>query len=231
MLDRLPESAPPRQWPMLPASLAVAVHAVIVLGVVELRAEPEPRVRTPVARPIEPYRIVLDAPRPAASSETGASGTAAAALPARPGRVPLPRLSGVDLPTPAPIAIGGAPALPGRTSVGLSMLPLPGGAGGVATGSETGVEAPELLRGTLGALGNEARRLGLEGTVSLRCIVDTSGRVEPESIEVVSPGEPGLVAAAVRALASARFRPGRQGGIAVRVQVVQRFRFSVTGLR
>ena len=229
MLDRLPESHPRRRWPAFPALLAVAVHGAIVLGVVELRAEPRPRV--PVARPIEPYRIILDAPRRAAASETGASGGAAVLIP-RPGPVPLPALAGIDLPAfPAPIPTTGAPGARVPANLGMTMLPVPGGAAGVATSSDAGVEPPELLPGALGRLGEEARRLGLEGTVTLRCIVDVSGRVEPGSIEVLSEADPSLAAVATRALANARFRPGRQGGVAVRVQVVQRFRFALTDVR
>ena len=228
MLDRLPESGP-RRWPAFPALLAVAVHAAIVLGVVELRAEPRPRV--PVAQPIEPYRIILDSPRRSTASETGASGVAAA-LPSRPGPVPPPALADIYSPAlPAPVSTWGAPGAKVPAHPGLAMLPVPGGAAGVATSSGAGVDPPELLPGTLGRLGDEARRLGLEGTVSLRCIVDASGRVEPGSIEVLSAGEPSLAAVAIRTLANARFRPGRQGGVAIRVQVVQRFRFALTDAR
>ena len=224
MLDCLTESGTGRQWPVVPSLVAVAVHAAVVLGVVELRAEPEPRV--PVARPIEPFRIMLDAPRRAPSSSAGGSGPGAV-LPTRPGPVPLPALGGVDL--PARVPIDGAPGVPARSLAGIPDSAVPGGAAGVATGSEAAVEPPELLPGTLGSLDDDARRLGLEGTVTLRCIVDASGRVEPGSIEVLSAGTPGLVAVAVRTLAGARYRPGSQRGIAVRVQVVQRFRFAAHG--
>jgi TonB family protein len=226
MLERLPESAPRRRWPVFPALLAAAVHAAIVLGVVELRAEPRPRV--PIVRPIEPYRIILDAPTRATAGETGG----AAALPARPGPVPLPAIGGIDLPAlPSLPSIGGAqdprfPAIAGAT-----LPPVPGGAAGVAISSDAGVEPPELLPGTLGSLGEEARRLGLEGTVTLRCIVDASGRVEPGSIELLTEADPRLAAVAIRTLANARFRPGRRGGVPVRVQVVQRFRFALTEVR
>jgi TonB family protein len=229
MLERLPESAPRRRWPVFPALLAAAVHAAIVLGVVELRAEPRPRV--PIVRPIEPYRIILDAPRRATAGETGASG-GAAALPARPGPVALPAIGGFELPAlPSLPSIGGAqdprfPAIAGAT-----LPPVPGGAAGVAISSDAGVEPPELLPGTLGSLGEEARRLGLEGTVTLRCIVDASGRVEPGSIELLTEADPRLAAVAIRTLANARFRPGRRGGVPVRVQVVQRFRFALTEVR
>jgi TonB family protein len=111
------------------------------------------------------------------------------------------------------------------------LASVPGGAAGVAISSDARVEPPELLPGTLGSLGEEARRLGLEGTVTLRCIVDASGRVEPGSIELLTEADPRLAAVAIRTLANARFRPGRRGGVPVRVQVVQRFRFALTEVR
>ena len=229
MLERLPESAPRRRWPVFPALLAVAVHAAIVLGVVELRAEPRPRV--PIVRPIEPYRIILDAPRRATAGETGASG-GAAALPARPGPVPLPAIGGIELPAlPSLPSNGGAQDSRFPANAGATLPPVPGGAAVVAISSDAGVEPPELLPGTLGSLGEEARRLGLEGTVTLRCIVAASGRVEPRSIELLTEADLRLAAVAIRTLANARFRPGRQGGVAIRVQVVQRFRFALTDAR
>jgi hypothetical protein len=55
--------------------------------------------------------------------------------------------------------------------------------------------------------------------------------VEPGSIEVLAEADPRLATVAIRTLANARFRPGRHGGVPVRVQVVQRFRFALTEVR
>jgi outer membrane biosynthesis protein TonB len=68
------------------------------------------------------------------------------------------------------------------------------------------------------------------GRVVARFVVDTLGRVEPGSVQVVAADHP-LFAATVReALGAMRFRPARAGGVRVRQLVELPFAFAVTGV-
>jgi len=58
-------------------------------------------------------------------------------------------------------------------------------------------------------------------------VVDTAGRVEPESILVVAASHPAFGESARRALATARFRPARVRGNPVRQLVQQAMRFAI----
>lgn len=65
----------------------------------------------------------------------------------------------------------------------------------------------------------EARRLGFEGKVRLRLLIDEQGRVAGATV-LDDPGH-GLGAAAARSLPRhCRFRPGRRGGQAVATSIV-----------
>lgn len=60
---------------------------------------------------------------------------------------------------------------------------------------------------------------GASGSVRMRAVVGTDGRVEPRTITVLSHQDPGFDAAAVEFAVKARFRPARVGGQPVRALV------------
>jgi periplasmic protein TonB len=68
---------------------------------------------------------------------------------------------------------------------------------------------------------------GVTGTVQVRFIVGANGRVESNSIKVVSTPHPDFVDGIRRALASARYRPAEKGGAKVRQLVEQSFVFQL----
>ncbi len=74
---------------------------------------------------------------------------------------------------------------------------------------------------------NMMRRAGLEGTVVIRAIVDTTGRVEPESMKVVQSDFSAFEGPALRLLRMSRFRPGRVRGTPVRVLIQIPIQFSL----
>jgi protein TonB len=104
------------------------------------------------------------------------------------------------------------------------------------TGAETSGEAvpfdtvpvrPALLARVVPEYPMEARRRQIEGLVLLRLVVDQAGRVEENSIAIVS-SIPALDAAAVGAVRQWRFRPGRNSaGQAVRVVLEVPIRFAL----
>lgn len=71
------------------------------------------------------------------------------------------------------------------------------------------------------------RSVGVEGTVVMRFIVGTNGRVEPGSIQVISSPHNLFSEAVKRALLNTRFRPAEAGGQKVRQLVEQPFSFKL----
>jgi TonB family protein len=76
---------------------------------------------------------------------------------------------------------------------------------------------PELLRMPRLEYPDSLRRAGIQGSVLLEFILDTLGRAEPASIQVLYSSHPAFSEAARRAVAAARFRPAELGGRPVRV--------------
>lgn len=75
---------------------------------------------------------------------------------------------------------------------------------------------PDVLRG-----------VGVEGVVRLRFVVGTDGRVEANTIQVVSSSNKAFEANAIEGIKKARFKPARMRGQAVRQLVEQNIRFTL----
>ena len=73
------------------------------------------------------------------------------------------------------------------------------------------------------------RAVGIDGTVRLRFVVGTNGRVESGSISVVSSTNKAFEPAAIKAIRDWTFKPAKMRGQAVRQLVEQNIRFSLTG--
>jgi len=69
---------------------------------------------------------------------------------------------------------------------------------------------------------------GVQGTVTVRFVVDTSGTADVGSIDVVNSSDPQFSASVRAALPRMRFSPARLNGQRVRQMVEQPFRFNVT---
>jgi TonB family protein len=78
-------------------------------------------------------------------------------------------------------------------------------------------ERPELLSAPQLAYPELLKQAGVEGTVTVQAIIDTMGRVEPNSVTVLQSPNPGFDQAAKNYVLKALFRPGRVYGRAVRV--------------
>jgi len=109
-----------------------------------------------------------------------------------------------------------------------------GRANGVApSGNEVYSEAlveerPALLSAPPAPYPDLLKRAGIHGRVLLRAIVDTTGRVEPSSIEIATSPNPGFDGPAREWILKALFRPARVHGRAVRVHITQPLDYSVT---
>ncbi|NIM48282.1 MAG: TonB family protein [Gemmatimonadales bacterium] len=77
----------------------------------------------------------------------------------------------------------------------------------------------ERLRCPLPPYPANLRQAGIEGSVTLRFIVDTTGRVEEGSVAVVSATNPEFQAPAREMILNCQFRPGRVAGEPVRASL------------
>ncbi|HEY6157337.1 MAG TPA: energy transducer TonB [Gemmatimonadales bacterium] len=89
-------------------------------------------------------------------------------------------------------------------------------------------ERPALLSAPPAPYPDLLKRAGIHGRVLLRAIVDTTGRVEPSSIEIATSPNPGFDQPAREWILKALFRPARVHGRAVRVHITQPLDYSVT---
>ena len=92
------------------------------------------------------------------------------------------------------------------------------------TGNEVFMEAiveekPAVLSGPTLQFPELLRQAGIEGRVLVQAIVDTLGRVEPNSIKVLQSPNPGFDQSATSYVLKALFRPARVHGRAVRVLI------------
>jgi len=72
------------------------------------------------------------------------------------------------------------------------------------------------------------RQAGIKGRVVIEAVIDTTGKAELTSIEVVQTPHPGFNEAAKRWMTRALFRPARKDGKPVRVLVWQAIDYSLT---
>jgi protein TonB len=85
--------------------------------------------------------------------------------------------------------------------------------------SSGGVEEAPALLSPPPAYPELLRRAGIQGHVLLQAVVDTTGRVEPNSVKILKSSSPGFNVPTKRWALDARFRPARLQGRAVRVLV------------
>ena len=113
--------------------------------------------------------------------------------------------------------------------------------GGVATGIVPGSdqvlsvdvvqEKPELLSHPPVVYPPLLQQAGIEGRVMVQAIIDTTGRVEPNSARVVESANPGFDQPAKNVVLRSLFRPGRVYGRAVRVLVAIPIDFKIQRTR
>jgi protein TonB len=110
--------------------------------------------------------------------------------------------------------------------------------GGIADGAvpTTGVyseaivdERPDMLSHPPLQYPELLRSAGMQGRVMIEAIVDTSGRVIPSSVKVISSVHPGFIEPAKQVVLKALFRPGRMHGRAVNVLVSVPVDFTLRG--
>jgi len=210
---------------------SVAVHGVLI-ALATARAT-GPRVERPERERLEVVR--LDQPVDAKPAPPPVELAAAAAL----GFQIL--VAPVEIPTTIPPVDVALASTDGADFSGRGV------AGGFASGLLGGllvgnVRPPELidddeaedraymLPGQMGPAYPEALRSHApDGTVMVRFVLDTTGRLEPPSLYVVRTSHPLFTDAVRHALERLRFSPAAVGGRKVRVRMEQRFEFHLAG--
>jgi periplasmic protein TonB len=72
------------------------------------------------------------------------------------------------------------------------------------------------------------RDAGIGGSVQVRFIIDTDGKVDPTSVEIVAASVNALGEAATKALEDIQFTPGKKDGASVRSMVVMPIVYAVS---
>ncbi len=200
--------AAPARW------LSAVLHVAVILGLWQWPPRPLPRPPAAVVAAIVVRMEAPPPPRPAAAVRA-----AAPAPPQSPRRQPRPRPAAVAAPArPAPVSA--APPAPAAAIAAPAAGP-PAPAAAVPAGISEGVRVIDLPRP---AYPQTARRLHLEGEVVVTVEVAADGRVGSVTVTRGS-GYAVLDAAALAAIARARFAPARDRGRAVAATVAVPVRF------
>ena len=197
------------------ASSAVSVTAHVVLVVLAVFGTTK-RARSAPARVVGVDYFMPPTPahpRPAGTEGGGLS--IPTPTPPDPGRIPVS----------APIIDGVSPLEP-RFPV---FVPSTSGTSAPAGGwiEAIGETGPQVLTGPLPVYPELLRQAGIQGRVVLEAVVDTSGRIVPASIVVVSATHPVFVAPSRQALLATVFRPAMVGGRIVAVHVRIPYDFTI----
>ena len=153
--------------------------------------------------------------------------------------IPLPSVPTVKIPTELPTIDPSTIAPPTDWSTHMPTPPVtaPGGTGtGASSGPADGGawDADAVDRAVVSRAGNPApeyplmlRAAHVEGHVDVRFIVDTLGRAEPNSIQVLASVHPRFSDAVREAILHSRYTPAEAHGVRVRQVVEQRFEFEL----
>ena len=228
-----------RPWNPVTAGISVGAHLLILGGVI-FATTPKPEVAPPPEEDFPIFEIPQAKPdlkpEPPEVRRVPASVPTPAA-PANPALVPpreipssiTPEPEGVEPVDPGAPITSGDPNAPGDPNARPSgedpgATAQPGNAGPT---EPYGVEAvhvgPSLenmreVQRTLQRLYPQPLRdSGVTGTVVLRFVIGTDGRVEPSTVQVVSTTHPAFGDAAIEAAKKLRFEPAKVNGKSVRV--------------
>jgi len=241
MFHLLIESKAPRRTPLGGSAVSAAGHAALVAALVVLSARadapaarvPEDRVIfTPPMPPLPPTPI--HAPPHVATSPSSSTTPAPKEVPSL--VPPIEILVGIP---PIDLSLLASPSHEDSWSAGPRGSRGDGVPGGTGTGTgaamatgvfrEEQVDTPVFLAPGMTAprYPDGLRAAGVSGSVMVEFVVDTAGRVEPRSIQLIQTDHV-LFASAVRdVLPRYRFIPAEAGGRKVRQLVRLPFRFDL----
>lgn len=226
MLQLLVESRAVRERSASWAGVSIVLHSALIglalylTGTMEGTIAPTERIET----------LVYTAPAPAPAQATPA--TVAAAVPIAISRLSftVPQMSLPSVELPASDIVSRVIADLSRSTTGLPIGTLVGAApaGGIYTAGTVDRIVAALAGNASPAYPTRLSNAGVEGEVLARFVVDTTGRVETESIVILQASH-GLFGDAVKQwLRQNRYSPALVSGRAVRQLVQQRIGFTLT---
>jgi protein TonB len=237
MRMQLPESRRARERRAGGALASVALHVALIALAAAATTRRVPAADATAAAPPLVYRADL---RPAPPAPTGAPAPPASpASPPTGARTATPIAPPIVVPTGLPVAVPRVLANGPATLAGPAAPVFAGGPGAaLGSGAPVGLPGPgEALAAHLVDRAAAVRRApeprypaplrdrAVEGAVTVRFVVDSTGRVAPGSLRVLDAAHV-LFADAVRdALARARYAPAELRGRPVAQLVEQRFEF------
>src|SRR5262245_57163336 len=228
---QLLESAPRAHRGVRPLLLSTAVHAAVVLLSIWATLESRPDALSARADRVEIVDVGVfrqtapAAPRVSRRAERGFQVLEA------PREVPRTiSLASIKEPSTIPEDFSGRGVAGGETA-GIIVAPVV-----VVARSDEPIDGrladqpPYMLPGQMGPMyPTPLRNDAPEGLVVVRFVIDTLGRVEPPSLDIVQSSHPLFLASVRSALDHLRFLPARFSGRRVRVRLEQRFEFHLAG--
>lgn len=239
MFDNLIESKPKKQKTLGQTIASLVIHVLLVFGAIKATQGAAEAVAERNERPIE-FVVNQPPPPPPPPQEIPPDAVVTANPPPQGFQTIVPPK---DLPTEIPpVDLNqkfDARDFSGRGVAGGVAEGVVGGVGPVITdaiidGGQTYTvdEVDEPVQRTGGpelAYPPPMRTVGIDGVVQLRFVVGTNGRVESNSITVVSSTNKAFENAAIENVRASRFSPAKMRGQPVRQLVQQTYRFSLTG--
>lgn len=239
MLEQLPETGAQRKKSAWGGVVSIAVHVAIIGVVVAATAKATP-VPMFVHDHTTPVRLAPPPSHGATDRDTRRGQPAGDPPPAVPAVPAVPTVPSFDIPStvlpPLP-ATGAATPAAGSDSSLLSAIGAELPNGGVrVSGAGAGVAGDAVVDSPVRTLVDRTPRYpamlrdaGITGTVRVRFVIDTLGRVEPSSVRVLDSSHELFTKAVVAALRESRFTPGEVAGRRVRTLVERSFRFDIAG--
>jgi protein TonB len=237
MLRHLLESQPRRARTRSAAFVSLLIHASIVgtaVAATRTVVAPDVPIETlPVITYVTPVNAPeTPAPRRARPEPTPVEPTPAPPSPMPPIIAPTEIPTGVSEPDPSATATTEVTFLP--TSPGGNSGGEPGAGESTSSGTGEAMWADEVEKAAR-PLGRQReprypdmlRTQRVEGQVVVAYVVDSLGRVEPNSIRMVESAHPLFEPAVRQAVLASRFRPAEWRGRAVRQLVQQAFVFTL----
>jgi TonB family protein len=231
-----------RQRNRLAVTASVLAHAMVAMGAARLPLSHLPRVQVteetvsfmdlPLPdRPAPEQRLAPSqpAPTPAATPGDAQASGEATPEPAGAGEVTdLPdRLPEVRADLALPVSLAAAPSLRlPRFASARASSPEPSAARGEVVEADVLAERPRLVnrwqmeRVWQSLYPRLLELRGVAGEAVISFVIDEEGRVEAETVELVSATRPEFGDAVLRGVRMLRFHPMRVGGIPVRVRTV-----------
>jgi protein TonB len=231
MLSTLLESNPAPQRRRAGAIASIALHTLLIAAAIAATASARTDVPPVIADP------------PVIHTDLWPTSGPTRSLAGRDG--PVTRRETIDVPSPPRVSFSiDAEAVVPEIDVAGSPVPLetpfdrergapfgrvgegPGGAMGEEPRTIAHVDRPvAMLAPPRPRYPDQLRAAGITGRVVLRLVVDTTGRVERETVTVLESSHDLFARAVIAVLPSLRFTPAEAGGRKVRMLVVLPFEF------